>query len=250
MPSYLITGSSRGIGLGLVEALLKDAQNFVIATARNPTRSEGLQQLSGRYPVDRLAVLTLDVTVPEQIASVAKQVGDVLPNGLDYLIHNAGYWNQQLTPLEELDVNEFEQEVKFYTVPVVHLLRDFKSLVLRSTEKKVVFIGASMASFTLTPIFGGIAIPYCVGKAAQTILARKWGIVNKSLGITTVLIHPGVLDTYMANALIEYVQSNMDPNAKMISVEESVSGVLRVMHSVTLDDAATYWTHTGETVPW
>ncbi|KAK7419758.1 hypothetical protein QQX98_003130 [Neonectria punicea] len=44
MPSYLVTGSSRGIGLGLVAELLKDEKNIVIATARSTAASPGLQQ--------------------------------------------------------------------------------------------------------------------------------------------------------------------------------------------------------------
>ncbi|KAI0081007.1 NAD(P)-binding protein [Panus rudis PR-1116 ss-1] len=249
MPTYLITGSGKGIGLGLAEALLRDPQNYVIATTRNPASSPGLQQLSDQHPKERLVILPLDVTVPEQMSSLAKEVEKLLPNGLDYFIHNAGIWAQQFTPVEELDVDQFEEEVKFYTVPVVHLLREFKPLILQSSEKKVIFVSTNLASFTLATLLPDLGIPYCVGKAAQNMLARKWGIVNKSLGITTIMLHPGWVDTFLGQVSIEYMRAK-NPSAKPIPVEESVSGMMKVIHSVKLEDAATFWSYTGEILPW
>ncbi|KAI0073796.1 NAD(P)-binding protein [Panus rudis PR-1116 ss-1] len=249
MPSFLITGASRGIGLGLVSELLKDPKNSVLATARNPASAKGLQDLAAKYPKERLTLLTLDVTSPEQIANAAKETAKIFPNGLDYFIHNAGYWEQAFTPVEQLDSDAFQKEIAFYTVPVVHILREFKSLVQKSSAKKFIFISTIAASLTLVPNAGVVGIPYSVGKVAQNMLVRKWGIVNKDQGTTVAIIHPGFVDTDMGQAALDYFRAK-DPNAKPTSVHESVDGVLKVSFAAKLEETTSFWSYSGDVLPW
>ncbi|KAI0071431.1 putative short-chain dehydrogenases/reductase [Panus rudis PR-1116 ss-1] len=248
MPTFLITGSSRGIGLGLATKLLKDPKNTVLATARNPAESQGLQDLVSKYPKERVITLTLDVTSPEQISSAAKEAAKLCPDGLDYFIHNAGYWEHPFTPLEQLDIDAFQKAIAFHTTSAVHLLREFKPLVQKSVEKKFIFMSSDAASLTLAPKLGGnLGIPYSVGKAAQNMLLRKWGIANQEHGITVALIHPGFVDTEMIQDILEDFRSR---NIEPISVEESVNGVLKVVFEVQLKDTAKFWFYNGDMLPW
>lgn len=61
MTTYLISGASRGLGLGLVERVLELEGTRVFAAARNPGKSEELQTLAKDSP-DRLTLLTLDTS--------------------------------------------------------------------------------------------------------------------------------------------------------------------------------------------
>ena len=61
MTTYVISGASRGLGLGLVERVLELQDTRVIAAARNPGNSEELQTLAKHTP-DRLTLLTLDTS--------------------------------------------------------------------------------------------------------------------------------------------------------------------------------------------
>lgn len=61
MAAYLISGASRGLGLGLVERVLELQDARVIAAARNPGKSEELQTLAKDSP-DRLTLFTLDTS--------------------------------------------------------------------------------------------------------------------------------------------------------------------------------------------
>jgi NAD(P)-dependent dehydrogenase (short-subunit alcohol dehydrogenase family) len=110
MPSYLITGSSRGIGLGLVAELvrvsflikpniliiytdieqLKDKNNVVIATARDTAGSLGFQELKAKHLDGRLHLLDMDVAKPNSIHTAGEAASKLLPGGLDHLISNAG----------------------------------------------------------------------------------------------------------------------------------------------------------------
>lgn len=125
MPSYLVTGSSRGLGLAYVTELvsfhpqkpskrialkfschfqLKNPQNFVIATARNPSKATELQTLISEYPKDRAAMVQLDLASPESIEKAAVEATELLPEGLDCLVGNAGANDQPLPTFENLSV--------------------------------------------------------------------------------------------------------------------------------------------------
>ncbi|EPT04506.1 hypothetical protein FOMPIDRAFT_1045785 [Fomitopsis schrenkii] len=73
MPSYLVTGASRGIGLGLVTKLLETPENFVVAA----------------YSKDRLAVLRVDYSDHVSIERTAEAAAKLLPASLDCLVSNA-----------------------------------------------------------------------------------------------------------------------------------------------------------------
>ena len=55
----VLTGCSRGLGLGLAKGFLESTECIVVATARNPKKAVGLQELQAKYP-DRLQLEALD----------------------------------------------------------------------------------------------------------------------------------------------------------------------------------------------
>ncbi|AKD55779.1 oxidoreductase [Spirosoma radiotolerans] len=82
---WFITGSSRGLGRSLTEAVLAKGDN-VAATARNPDQ---LSALAEKYP-NQLLTIQLDVTNKAQIHTAVEQT--VAHFGrLDVLVNNAGF---------------------------------------------------------------------------------------------------------------------------------------------------------------
>ncbi len=63
---YVITGASRGLGLGLVTGLLKQPDTVIVAAARNPDKAEPLQKLAKEYG-DRLHTVSLDTSKEESV---------------------------------------------------------------------------------------------------------------------------------------------------------------------------------------
>src|SRR5437879_8047254 len=82
---WFITGTSTGFGYLLTEEVLKRGER-VIATARDVSK---LSRLTQQYP-DRIKTLTLDVTNPQEIISVAER-GIAAFGNVDVLVNNAGY---------------------------------------------------------------------------------------------------------------------------------------------------------------
>jgi len=82
---WFITGSSRGLGRSLTEAVLAKGDR-VAATARN---TEQLKELADKYP-DQLYAIKLDVTNKDEVyQSVADTVAHF--GRLDILVNNAGF---------------------------------------------------------------------------------------------------------------------------------------------------------------
>lgn len=92
MASYLITGSSRGLGLALVShlaSLPKAEVATIIATARQDN-SPQLREIVSAWP-GRVEFVQLDVTDKASVEEAVKSVEHKLQGkGLDYLINNAG----------------------------------------------------------------------------------------------------------------------------------------------------------------
>ena len=83
---------------------LKEEKNFVIGTARDLS-AKALRELAAIYPKNRLALIELDITDVTSVKKAAEEAAALLPNGLDYLINNAGISLQTMTPFEDLCVS-------------------------------------------------------------------------------------------------------------------------------------------------
>lgn len=76
---YLVTGASRGLGLEFITQLQRTGHT-VIAAARNPESSEGLQKLVDNKQVFSIALDTVDT---KSIDAAVHTVNKIAPNGID-----------------------------------------------------------------------------------------------------------------------------------------------------------------------
>ncbi|RQM07094.1 hypothetical protein DH86_00003875 [Scytalidium sp. 3C] len=229
---------------------LKDPTNKVIATARSTAGSKGLQDLASKYSKDRLILLDLDVTKLESVKNVAQQLDTLLPEGLDNLISNAGISNQSLTTYDELDLEEFENELHFNTIVPIQLLRAFLPSIKKSKQKKIAVITSLLGSIEVGAGLPNLANAYAVSKAALNMLIRKWGAVLKGEGVTSILIHPGwVGATEVGNTISSYIEKYA-PDVPNIPVEESAEGVIKVIREATLENTGTFYNFDGTNIPW
>jgi NAD(P)-dependent dehydrogenase (short-subunit alcohol dehydrogenase family) len=82
---WFITGSTRGLGRSLTEAVLAKGDK-VVATARRP---EQLEDLAGRYP-DQILPVKMDVTDEEEVdEAVARSIAHF--GRIDVVVNNAGF---------------------------------------------------------------------------------------------------------------------------------------------------------------
>src|SRR4051812_36698156 len=95
--TFLITGSSRGIGLELANLALQ-AGHKVIACVRDPSKSSELTRLRTQYS-ERLQVVEMDTSSDASV----KKAADQITEPIDVLINNAGvYLDSRSSNLSEL----------------------------------------------------------------------------------------------------------------------------------------------------
>jgi len=112
---WLVTGSSRGLGRDLVEALVAEGHR-VAATARNPGDVADLVASSG----GRAIALSLDVTRPDEARAAVAATRERL-GGLDVVVNNAGYAN--VASVEDIAEDDFRAQVETDFFGVVNVTR-------------------------------------------------------------------------------------------------------------------------------
>ncbi|MGW5193651.1 oxidoreductase [Kribbella sp. NPDC004138] len=112
---WLVTGSSRGLGRALTEAVLA-AGDRVVGTARKP---EQLDDLAARYG-DQLRAVALDVTDAGAARAAVRTAVEVF-GGLDVVANNAGYANS--ASIEEMADDDFRAQVETNLFGVVNVTK-------------------------------------------------------------------------------------------------------------------------------
>src|SRR3954454_22951592 len=107
--TWLITGSSRGFGLALAQAVLKAGDNLV-ATARDVSKLD----LPGA------TLVPLDVTDPAAARAAVKLAVDTY-GSLDVVVNNAGYANS--APIEDMPDAEFRAQIETNLFGVVNVTK-------------------------------------------------------------------------------------------------------------------------------
>ena len=102
--TWLITGSSRGLGRAISEAVLASGDNLA-ATARN---TDGLKDLIAKFG-DRVLALSLDVTSYQSACEAVKATVHKFER-LDVVANVAGYGN--LGPIEDTEIEDFRAQIE------------------------------------------------------------------------------------------------------------------------------------------
>ncbi|KDQ50397.1 hypothetical protein JAAARDRAFT_42024 [Jaapia argillacea MUCL 33604] len=255
MPSYLITGASRGIGLGYVRQLSVDQENVIFALVRDKKDSHELTALN----TPNIHIVEADITDHQALKRVAEEVAQVTGGSLDVLINNAAYMRSprgfmtldEYTDPELLtaDMNEM---FNINVIGVVHTINAFLPLLKRGTTKKVVTLtsGLGVPAITLQSemdIFG----PYSASKAAINVIVAKYAVKFKPEGLLFVALSPGLVNTAPAGqqAPPEYMArwgkmlarfKELNPSFRgALSVENSVKRQIELINAATLEQAGT-----------
>ena len=87
MPSWVVTGASRGLGYGWISYLASIPENTVVAIVRDKSATESRLTKDDIHTVH---VIAADITDVKALSVAATETGDITKGGgLDYLIHNA-----------------------------------------------------------------------------------------------------------------------------------------------------------------
>lgn len=232
MRTALITGTNRGIGLEFVRQYAMDGWR-VFACCRNPLAAEALNQLAAQYP-DQITIHALDVANHAQI----EQLSQTLSNqAIDLLINNAGvYPPQQGDAFGKTDYAAWAYTFEINMMAPLKMAEAFIQQISGSQLKTIITITSKMGS--IADNRGGGSYIYRSSKAAVNIVMKSLSIDLNSSRITAVLLHPGWVRTDMGG-----------PNG-LISTEQSVTGMRRVISGLKFEDSGKFYAFDGQIVPW
>jgi NAD(P)-dependent dehydrogenase (short-subunit alcohol dehydrogenase family) len=211
--SIVITGTSRGIGLGLAKAYAARGET-VIGTTRG-----------GAHP--------LDVIDPASVARFAETL-DGAP--VELLVCNAGVYLDRGQQLE--GGYPAAQWAQTFAANVTGVFLTVQALLpnLRAADKaKIAIISSQMASSEKAP--GGSYI-YRASKAAALNLGRNLAADLRCERIAVGIYHPG------------WVQTDMGGGAADITVKQSVTGLVARFDALSLATSGVFETWDGRMHPF
>ncbi len=230
MPTILITGANRGIGLALTK-LFADTSWSVIACARDLDRAQELTDYSNQKA--NVRIFPLDVTKQTEIDALARQLHN---EPIDILLNNAGFYGLKGSVFGEVDAEVWRQVLDVNTIAPLMMAQAFVDHVSKSHHKLIATISSKMGS--ITDNHSGGAYLYRSSKTAVNQIVRSMAIDLEVRGIKTVSLHPGWVKTDMGG-----------PNAH-ITAEQSVQGLKQVMESVTQEQSGLLINYDGDIIPW
>lgn len=230
MPTVLVTGANRGLGLEFTRQYLAEG-HAVIALCREPSRAKDLQSMA-RGSKGALTLVAADVTDGDSVRRAAVEV----QGAVDILINCAGVIGARGQRLGSIDYEDWRHVLDVNLMGPARVCEAFLEHVARSERRVTVTITSGMGS--LADNTSGGSIPYRTSKAAVNMLMRSAAIDLKARGITCVVVNPGWVKTDMGG-----------PNATL-SPEESVAALRRLIERLGPAESGRFYNHDGREYAW
>lgn len=231
MPSTLITGANRGLGLEFARQYLANGWQ-VYAACRDPSSASELRQLAD--PSDhKLQIIALDVTDPASVKAAAVELDR---HAIDLLLNNAGVMGARGQTIGNIDYETWAKVLDANTMGPMRVSEAFVDHVARSERKLIVTLTSGMGSLADNTSGGSIA--YRSSKAAVNMVMRSLAIDLAPRGITCVVVNPGWVQTDMGG-----------PNAT-ITPAESVTRLRRLIETLGPAQSGKFFNHDGREYAW
>jgi NAD(P)-dependent dehydrogenase (short-subunit alcohol dehydrogenase family) len=191
MPSvFFLTGSSRGLGRAIAEAVL-DSGHQLVATARDPRTLDDLVAAHG----DRVLAVALDVTDAAAARSVLA-AGVERFGRIDVVVNNAGY--ADLAAVEDITLADFRRQVDTNFFGVVNVTKAALP-VLREQGAGHIIQVSSIGGRLATPGLSAYqSAKWAVGGFSSVLAAEV-----TPLGIRVTVLEPGGMETDWAGSSMQ-----------------------------------------------
>lgn len=236
VPTVLVTGANRGIGLELARQYA-DRGWRVIGTARKPAEATELNALATGSD-GRVLVEALDVMDFASIDALAKKYEG---QPVDILFNNAGVTgggeNQQFARNMQWEL--FDVVHRTNVVGPLKMAEAFLPNLLVGQQKKISNVSSSQGSIGSTK--NGMLYIYRSSKAALNMVMVNLANQLKTKGIAVAMIDPGPVDTDMMKML---------PKKMLRPVDTAGGDLIRITDQLSMQNTGTFWTFDGTVLPW
>ena len=236
MPSMLVTGASRGLGLEMVRQFVGDGWR-IYACCRTPETATELAALAARSD-GAITLHTLDVLKPEQVTALADEFRGT---PIDMLVNNAGLLGCTIDAMGpaafgSIDYDAWREVHEINTMAPLRVTEAFVDHVAQSDLKLLFFMSTHMGC--ITELADGGLYPYRSSKAALNLLVKGLSIDLAPRGVRTIAVHPGWVVTDMGG-----------PDAPVVK-EDSIAGIRQVVANYGADQTGCFYQYDGRELPW
>jgi NAD(P)-dependent dehydrogenase (short-subunit alcohol dehydrogenase family) len=207
----IVTGASRGIGAGLVEAFLKKDYNVVgtsLDASKSPTASASLVLVDGD--------IGKQDTATKAVEAALKQFGTI-----DVLVNNAGIYKTK--PFTNFTSEDFGALVSTNLLGFLYITQLTVKQMLRQKSGNVVSITASLADQPIAGVNGSVSM---ITKGGLNAVIRSLAIEYAKEGIRFNAVAPGVVDTPLHDNDPKDFLKTLQPMGRMVRVRDIADAVL------------------------
>lgn len=225
MPTLLITGANRGLGLEFVKHYA--AAGWRVHACARDADAAALKAVAGDVRRHRL-----DATDWSGISALA---GTLRGEAIDLLLANAGISGSEAGDLGKIDADVWAHTFQVNALAPVKLAEAFVDHVAASDRKLMVAISSRLGSIEFND---GGRYAYRASKAALNSGWKGLAADLRDRGVTCVVLHPGWVSTDMGGA-----QAPVTP-------PQSVAGMTTVIAGLKAGDSGRFINFDGAALPW
>lgn len=192
----LITGGTRGIGLGIAQALAAESYNLILCGRRDRVAiADTLASLiASGHKVDYIQA---DLGVKDDRSRLMKEARD-LSDTLDVLVNNAGMAPRSRNHILDATEDSFEEIIRvnlqgpyFLTQQCARWMAEHQT---KGASSRPCIININSISSTVASVNRG---EYCISKAGLSMSTKLWAAGLAQHNIDVFEIRPGIIKTDM-----------------------------------------------------
>ncbi|BGP31032.1 hypothetical protein JCM10296v2_002796 [Rhodotorula toruloides] len=242
---YLVTGGSRGIGLGVTSLLAQRDNTLVFATARNPDAANELQALALAHT--NVIPVALEVTSEDGARALVKFI-EGKTGRVDVILANAGI-GEAFVPALVTAVSEVRRHVEVDAIAPLLLFQHVYPLLKNSTSARFVAVSSRGGSIGSIPHLPFPNTAYGAAKAALNYIVTKLHAEHgEKDNMAIVSYEPGMTITDLTKPLLSGWGI---PESHGLTIEQSARGVVKLLDEAKREmHGGKFFDNEGKEVPW
>ncbi|MEJ5297448.1 MAG: 3-ketoacyl-ACP reductase [Armatimonadota bacterium] len=198
----IVTGGTRGIGLGIARALAREGWSLVVNGRRPESETaEALELLKACSPA--VCYVRADISDPEGRARILDMTRERFGR-LDALVNNAGVAPDVRADILDASEESFDRLISINLKGPYFLTQAAARWMLEQREVdpswEGTIVNITSISATTASVNRG---DYCITKAGLAMASRLWAVRLADHGIRVYEVRPGIIETDMTSGVRE-----------------------------------------------
>lgn len=185
----VITGSTKGIGLGIARAFVNEGARVVV-NARNAAECAAVAKELGAAAVP----IAADLSRSDEVQRLAREALAAFDGRVDILINNAG--QPRVAPSVELPEADYRYTLDLNLTAYFLLSQALAKGMLARGQGSIINVGSMNGTQPFPQ-----RLAYCVSKAGVNMLTKVMAIEWAAAGVRVNCIAPGYVETELVKSL-------------------------------------------------